>query len=694
MDDGPSARDRALVAAQELQEPYLGQKILKMCTWLPYLPIILWQKLARIFTSVRDRKSGELSNQAFWVAVLTELTTLGDHPKRQALSNAFDQAVTTSSFRLKILVRALMMCALVLFVETLIPWNLLDASHQASQDYLYRLSAPYFPHASPPADKEPLVVMLTDQDQRFLALDGYPKSWTQWPPDVALYAEILDTLLSADPAVVFVDVGFLTDRQNSDVCRLAEVLESYRSQNIPVLLAGDFSKNFGQTRGAEVGANYLCENGRKVPYPEGREAALRIAQERTGEILPHFIEAGAQAVSIRQSKDHYLLFDCAAKRPSAALKLHQQQIGLEMTDSELQQLFCNLDQSEDLLGLPRNQMSIYWSNRNLEKQVQEQQPAKPVTSSGSGQTQNSYIHPYACVATPETLIWRILLPVAENFGLSGDFESKQSCPPYRTLSAQLVLESFDLDDEDSPRRALIHNNAVLLGADFRMGNDLTRPPTHDRLPGVYRHAMALENLQRLSYQPNERPCLSKHEDTISHRMLLPSSWASWANLGCGYLSRPPEFWGVDTSLLYRICSTFVLSLVVSGFLYRIGSLSRNAVELGAKRQASLSQPGKETASASLSKLRDLLPLFVQYRVRILLLLIVSAVFFLALWLVPLWLIVEVLRWEPETLIDIFLLISASIALNLTAFIKAVGRTSEYLQLLDNELDERRNRLSA
>lgn len=72
---------------------------------------------------------------------------------------------------------------------------------------------------------------------------------------------------------------------------------------------------------------------------------------------------------------------------------------------------------------------------------------------------------------------------------------RQRCPPFLSVSAAKLLESGALKSE-SLRRA-IENRLVLVGYFLPGGTDIVRSPVHGSLPGVYYHAMALDNLINL-----------------------------------------------------------------------------------------------------------------------------------------------------------------------------------------------------
>jgi len=65
----------------------------------------------------------------------------------------------------------------------------------------------------------------------------------------------------------------------------------------------------------------------------------------------------------------------------------------------------------------------------------------------------------------------------------------RTCPPFRTIFAWDLLRS----ETDEPEIA-VKDKIVMIGGKFSFTADFIDPPGHAKLPGVYLHAMALDNL--------------------------------------------------------------------------------------------------------------------------------------------------------------------------------------------------------
>ena len=77
--------------------------------------------------------------------------------------------------------------------------------------------------------------------------------------------------------------------------------------------------------------------------------------------------------------------------------------------------------------------------------------------------------------------------------LFGDFkESRANCPYTPTLSVRHLLGEGKSNDEDIQKS--LEGKLVIYGASITGAGDIIRSPTHYELPGLYGHAMALDNL--------------------------------------------------------------------------------------------------------------------------------------------------------------------------------------------------------
>ncbi len=121
------------------------------------------------------------------------------------------------------------------------------------------------------------------------------------------------------------------------------------------------------------------------------------------------------------------------------------------------------------------------------------------------------------------------------------------CPPIATLFASALLSpaedaSFGLRNEEL--YDLMEGAFVFVGGNFRGGGDLMTTPLHTRLPGVYYHAVALDNLLAFEGHPKIRKEFRGHRleyylfDLVvlwllSLIFLRRQAWLSTATQGSG-----------------------------------------------------------------------------------------------------------------------------------------------------------------
>jgi hypothetical protein len=84
---------------------------------------------------------------------------------------------------------------------------------------------------------------------------------------------------------------------------------------------------------------------------------------------------------------------------------------------------------------------------------------------------------------------------------------ESACPPVATLFASALLspaEDPGLGSDDQTLFNLAQDSFVLVGGDFRGSGDLFTTPLHTLLPGVFYHAVALQNLLAFEGEPKVR----------------------------------------------------------------------------------------------------------------------------------------------------------------------------------------------
>lgn len=320
---------------------------------------------------------------------------------------------------------------LTLLVAFLDPFELTEKTQLESDAFFYQIIRPDYPDT---ARDDITVILMTDQDLASFAEES-PEMGV-WPPPYSVYARMLEVILDFQPKAVFVDVGFLSRREAPGYDRLQSVLHDYiiyHDEPVPLFLSGG-EKRDGMDR------TIIFD----LPGPSVAE------------------------VSVTHNPAYYPLYDFRNDRLSAACALFRSGRGLDLAAPES----CIANDDANQL------MSVVW-------------PPRGSSSQGAGI--------FACRDLPESRIQRIIGAFLGMAGLdflgiapkneSGGSPYRQTCPPHVTLAAgELHRQGGDVLERH------LADKYVFIGSSFAMADDLIALPAHQPLPGVFWHAMALDNL--------------------------------------------------------------------------------------------------------------------------------------------------------------------------------------------------------
>ncbi len=372
----------------------------------------------------------------------------------------------------------LMTVCLLVILWVLDPVDVATNSARASAELFYRVVSPNYHQptskdkigSSNPLDDNSKIAVIVINDET-LRRKGAP-----WPPPFSVHAEVIEKVLLYNPKALFINFGFFDARGQKNLDALIEVLsDAYRK--VPPGTHKACDSGIFKSKECE-GADW------RVPvFLAGAPRSLgpRKALYQLG-VIPQLQDTVTGTVSTRYSTEHelrynsYPLFDCFTGEPSAALAMYAAGYddwitwGLDLTP-------CPLPaqrEERDRKGGP-NKLSVYWASWG-----------DATSSRGS----------YECKTLPEGLFGRMFKVVwIWVRGLFQDDkawrEQFQACPPHRSYAAHAFLA------DDRPELAeFMDDRYVFYGGNFAMADDLITPPTHEPVPGVFLHAMALDNLLR------------------------------------------------------------------------------------------------------------------------------------------------------------------------------------------------------
>ena len=284
---------------------------------------------------------------------------------------------------------------------------------------------------------------------------------THWPMPYGEQSKLFKRLLAYKPKAVFVDFLYSHDHSVGDPAQgsqlLANVFERYRHQGIPLLLA-----NTGQERGEEGQANTLA-NLARVSSP-----AL-VVWSGLGDKYPLAFETPLGPME------------------TPALSMYRQ--------------YCQANSCVDLpsdmqAAIEAPLMAIQWGVNLAPQQMRIADIAHCSAPKGF----------FVDMAKEffQAIFWKLAGPDQSrclyNFTLSAS-DLEASTPEDRALLAELLRDRL-----------------VLVGANITSTGDLVHSPVHGKIPGIYLHAMALDNLITLGMNYNREPAN------------LPRSDVNWLDL--------------------------------------------------------------------------------------------------------------------------------------------------------------------
>jgi hypothetical protein len=288
---------------------------------------------------------------------------------------------------------------------------------------------------------------------------------TSWPMPYAEQSKLFKRLLAFKPSAVFVDLLYSHDHSFSDPARgselLANVFQRYQHQGIPLWLA-----NTGLPRGEAGQANTLA------PFVEVSRPAL-VAWEGLGDQYPLAMDTPTGLME------------------TPAMVLYRTFCATHT---------CKQPPVEAQAAVHRQPIAVQWGLRLAPEQarvakVSHCAPARHFLLDGVAQLL-------------QAVFWKL------------DDSAQARCPYTLTLSASDLEVSAP--DDQALIAQLLHNRLVLVGAQITSTGDLVESAVHGQLPGVYLHAMALDNLINAGMDYAHEP---------ANFPGLPFSWLDLLELG-------------------------------------------------------------------------------------------------------------------------------------------------------------------
>ncbi|WP_159051721.1 CHASE2 domain-containing protein [Thauera aromatica] len=315
----------------------------------------------------------------------------------------------------------------------------INASGMVITRFMARSQAPLTAHFYPPAARNQITVLM--YDPAFL-----DSSRSNWPIPYGDHADWLLRISSnpnARPRAIMVDVTFGQERDDPTLPQLQEALCTIQNDyGVPVFLAALASVNDG--------ALYVRKGLSPTHPTDGRTCFTLVDVGYEADPLDRLVWNYPMTRHLGPNGwlDGAAANDTTPTLRSAAMRIAQDAAGLN-------------------LGVTTPPMALVWGLRTPDLSMR---PAL-LNYCREGITQ-----------------WSRLVPGVVRDVFSNE-PSGSICPYHTTLSMSQVASL-----EEDVLRPLLANRFVMVGAFVPGYNDLINAPIHGLIPGIYMHAMALDNL--------------------------------------------------------------------------------------------------------------------------------------------------------------------------------------------------------
>jgi hypothetical protein len=340
------------------------------------------------------------------------------------------------------------------------------------------------------SEERPEIAIVTiDPDSLNSPPDGLGDG--SWPAPYGYYASLLDMLASSGAKAVFLDVVLSHAQQKEEIDKLKESIDFFNkksggtNENPHVFLAAQRQRECPASLFINPDLNAL-EGIAKVGIEFSPNEVDRIAwtyplvyAEPTKEGHSALEQAGEAASTKPACPEEH---GAGAPR-SAALAIYQTlggKLQLNLGDEKEQTIGVTWGMETAANGLP-------WY-----EEEDEEKHARLETFFRFFDWRDKHDATYCTSSSYEPVL--LIRAEARAWLRSA---SRPLCVYHPTYPASFIASKSPAD-----RAPLLKNRIVLIGTSLRYSNDIVTSPLHDRIPGVFLHAMALDNLMRSDGKPS------------------------------------------------------------------------------------------------------------------------------------------------------------------------------------------------
>jgi hypothetical protein len=334
-----------------------------------------------------------------------------------------------------------------------------------------RVVAPFvgaFYEPKAPADK--ITVLLIDDEALKMADES-------WPPSYDYYAKILNDVAYYKPSAVFVDLIFSSAREDPSMGSLCKVLDEMKRSNIQVFLAATLDEQGRlslrpelQGKATEVAVEYMPDDLDRVVWTYPMAGFDRSPE--AGKNAEEHQDEGKRDPKCKEEPAR----DVAPPVRSAALAIYEDVIYKKKVDDPTEPLALTW-------GLVPVHDGLRWTELNAHG---KRDAADKLHVPGTDDFDENY--DLYCNESENRLT---LIGAAVSHALVPK-HGKPVCVFHHTLYQREML--YPNKAQSSRLSKLLAGRVVMIGSAFSYSNDIVFSPIQGRIPGVYLHAMALDNL--------------------------------------------------------------------------------------------------------------------------------------------------------------------------------------------------------
>jgi CHASE2 domain-containing sensor protein/predicted enzyme related to lactoylglutathione lyase len=338
----------------------------------------------------------------------------------------------------RLIVRLVVYSLLGWFFLSFNPFGIGDKTDQATQNALYKIAAPYYLSDA----QQDIVIVLINQSSINELYERQVIQANEWPIRYRDHAYLLSRILKYSPRAVFVDIYFKQERSTDD------------SFDQFMRLAGRMSKKYESP--------LLFAGG----YHDEQYTGVQRKLDELGELVVNGWQDYGQAYPLNDQG-----------RLTAAYRLYQLACLHDSSLSSCQQPLINSTDIED-----GDAVSVRWGSRPGPVLFPEFSRSVCADRSGS------------VIEVGRQLLYGFIEGLVSYDDLADPVNAQCAYHPVIYGDELVYIDKSGTDEQKLRLAAALKNKVVMYALSLEGLHDTIHSPVHGQLPGVFFHAMALDNL--------------------------------------------------------------------------------------------------------------------------------------------------------------------------------------------------------